>query len=94
MLPSEYFRRNIRFTTQPLEQPEIGVEHLWSILDAMYGRETLMFASDYPHWDYDDVKKLHIPPEWRNDVLGNNALKVYRRLQTSNAIEAPVAETA
>lgn len=94
MLPSEYFRRNIRFTTQPLEQPETGVEHLWSILDAMYGRETLMFASDYPHWDYDDVQKLHIPPEWRADVLGNNAMQVYRRLQNAGANATAVAETA
>lgn len=81
MLPSEYLRRNIRFTTQPLEQPATDVQHLWAALEAMYGQETLMFASDYPHWDYDDVQKLQIPPEWREDVLGGNALQVYSRLQ-------------
>jgi predicted TIM-barrel fold metal-dependent hydrolase len=60
----------------------------------MYGRETLMFASDYPHWDYDDVQKLHIPPEWRADVLGNNAMQVYRRLQNAGANATPTVETA
>lgn len=80
MLPSEYFKRNIRFTTQPLEQPGTKVEHLWAILEAMDGENTLLFASDYPHWDYDSVESLHIPPQWRDSILGGNALKVYSRL--------------
>ena len=46
----------------------------------MDGRNTLMFASDYPHWDYDNVQALHIPPAWREDVLAGNALKTYKRL--------------
>lgn len=79
MLPSEYFRRNIRFTTQPLERPE-NLQHLWSTLEAMDGKNTLMFASDYPHWDYDDVRSLHIPPEWRENIMGLNALSVYPRI--------------
>lgn len=91
MLPSEYFRRNIRFTTQPLEQPGTDVQHLWSALEAMHGQETLMFASDYPHWDYDDVEKLHIPPAWREDVLGGNALQVYSRLQEPTAVAGATA---
>ena len=32
MLPSEYCRRNIRFSTQPLEQPA-NVKHLWETLE-------------------------------------------------------------
>ncbi|MBZ9811125.1 amidohydrolase family protein [Mesorhizobium sp. BR1-1-9] len=87
MLPSEYCRRNIRFSTQPLEQPA-NVQHLWSILEAMDGENTLMFASDYPHWDYDDANTLHIPPAWRTKVMGQNALNVYKRIPavlTANA---------
>lgn len=90
MLPSEYFKRNIRFTTQPLEQPGTKVEHLWAILEAMDGENTLLFASDYPHWDYDSVESLHIPPQWRDSILGGNALKVYSRLPQPN----PQAKTA
>ncbi len=84
MLPSEYCARNVRFTTQPLEQPANN-QHLWSTLEAMDGKNTLMFASDYPHWDYDSVDSLHIPPEWRENILGGNALKVYKRLGASHA---------
>jgi hypothetical protein len=41
------------------------------------------------------VQKLHIPPEWRNDVLGNNAMQVYRRLQqNSNATDTAAAVNA
>lgn len=78
-LPSEYCRDHIRFTTQPLEDPPDS-RHLWSILEAMDGENTLMFASDYPHWDYDDVRRLHIPEAWKEGVLGGNALKTYSRI--------------
>lgn len=79
MLPSEYMKRNIRLSTQPLENPP-NVEHLWSTLEAMDGKNTLLFASDYPHWDYDEPGALHIPPEWRQNIFWENALKTYTRL--------------
>ncbi len=46
----------------------------------MDGENTLLFASDYPHWDYDDLKSLHLPPEWKPKILGQNALEVYKRI--------------
>jgi predicted TIM-barrel fold metal-dependent hydrolase len=49
-----------------------------------------MFASDYPHWDYDNLDRLHIPPAWREDVLGGNALKTYPRIRALQ----PVADVA
>ena len=88
MLPSEYFSRNIRFSTQPLEMPATKIEHLWAALEAMDGRNTLMFASDYPHWDYDNLDGLHIPPDWREDILGGNALKVYPRIRALQPVAA------
>ncbi len=78
-LPSEYARDHIRFTTQPLEQPK-NRQHLWNVLEAIDGQHTLLYASDYPHWDYDDPKEVDIPPEWREKVFDQNARKVYRRL--------------
>ncbi|MCB0154353.1 MAG: amidohydrolase [Anaerolineae bacterium] len=78
-LPSEYARDHVRFTTQPLEQPA-NKEHLWATLEAIDGKHTLMFASDYPHWDFDDPFKVAIPPDWRENVFELNARQVYKRL--------------
>jgi len=75
-LPSEYARDHIRLSTQPLEEPP-RVEHLWSILEAIDGERTLIFASDYPHWDFDDPTRLHIPPAWRERVMAENARELY-----------------
>ena len=47
------------FVNPTLEQPA-DIRHLWATLEAMDGKNTLMFASDYPHWDYDAVNKINI----------------------------------
>jgi uncharacterized protein len=52
MAPSEYIRRNVWFTTQPMEEPG-NAQHLADLI-GWIGLERLMFASDYPHWDFDD----------------------------------------
>ena len=81
-LPSEYARDHIRFTTQPLEQPD-NIQHLWNSLEAMDAQKTLMFASDYPHWDFDAPTEIKIPPAWREDVFFNNARETYTRIPES-----------
>jgi uncharacterized protein len=57
--PSEYIREHFFVTTQPMEETE-DPSH---VLDAMrwIGIERLLFASDYPHWDFDDPA-MAIPP--------------------------------
>ena len=52
MLPSEYVKRNVWFTTQPTEEPEPRVQ-LAEAIDWM-GWDRVLFATDYPHWDFDD----------------------------------------
>jgi uncharacterized protein len=75
-LPSEYAADHIRLTTQPLEQPK-DVRYLWAALEAIDGQRTLLYASDYPHWDFDDPALLHIPREWRGRVMSENARELY-----------------
>ena len=55
--PSEYVRRNSRFTTQPVVEPH-KPGALAKVLDMVYAHETLMFSSDYPHWDFDDPHRV------------------------------------
>ena len=52
--PSEYIRQHLWFTTQPMEEPE-RPDHLRDTLNWI-GWDKVMFATDYPHWDYDDPR--------------------------------------
>lgn len=83
-LPSEYFREHIRATTQPLEQPP-KLELLWACLEGICGKETLMFASDYPHWDQDEPAGISLPEGWRENVMAKNALAAYSRIAQPKA---------
>jgi uncharacterized protein len=75
-LPSEYAREHIRVTTQPLEAPR-NREALWASLADIGAEEMLMFASDYPHWDFDDPGQLRLPADWREAILDTNARRLY-----------------
>jgi predicted TIM-barrel fold metal-dependent hydrolase len=76
-LPSEYAREHIRVTTQPLEQPR-DPKALWPALADIGAEEMLMFASDYPHWDFDDPTLLRLPAEWREAIVDGNARALYK----------------
>src|SRR6266404_3619428 len=77
--PSEYIREHFYVSTQPMEEPE-DPRH---VLDAMrwIGFDRILFASDYPHWDFDDPV-MAIPPslaeEQRRMIFAGNARTVYR----------------
>ena len=74
-LPSEYIRERFRATTQPMEEPD-DPEHLRQIV-AMLGRDDfLMFATDYPHWDFD-------APDRALQALGDTPLR--RAVTAANA---------
>jgi predicted TIM-barrel fold metal-dependent hydrolase len=51
-LPSEYIRDHVWVTSQPMEEPE-NMRFLAQTIDQI-GWDRILFASDYPHWDYDD----------------------------------------
>ena len=78
-LPSETVRQHMRFTTQPLEQPASG-RSLRQALEAVDGIDRmLMFATDYPHWDFDSPEQVvrRLPAEWREAVMSENARALY-----------------
>ena len=78
-LPSEIIREHIWITTQPMEEPE-RPEHLVACMEAV-GWDRLLFATDYPHWDFDDPSRAlpaSLSAERRRQVWSGNARKLYR----------------
>jgi predicted TIM-barrel fold metal-dependent hydrolase len=76
--PSDYIRRNVWWTSQPLDEPEnkrfLGDMFNW------LGWDRLMFSSDYPHWDFDDPARVIMFPagdEDRARFFAGNARGVY-----------------
>jgi uncharacterized protein len=77
-LPSEYVRDHVWLTTQPMEEPD-ATEHLRDTIEWI-GWNRLVFATDYPHWDYDDPQqslKLRITPAEREAFFIGNARSLY-----------------
>jgi uncharacterized protein len=77
--PSEYIRQHIWVTTQPIEEPA-DASHLFDMMEWI-GWDRLLFASDYPHWDFDDPFRAFpagLASERRKQILTGNARAVYR----------------
>ncbi len=80
--PSEIVREHFWFTTQPIEEPEKPRQfgQFWEALDM---KTQALFASDYPHWDFDDPERAlpsAIDADTKEMVLGGNARALYPRL--------------
>jgi predicted TIM-barrel fold metal-dependent hydrolase len=77
--PSEYVFDHMRFTTQPLEEPD-DERLLLPAIEGLRPSETLCYASDYPHWDFDEPAQTlrRLPAEWREAVAHSNAISFFR----------------
>jgi uncharacterized protein len=77
-LPSEYVVDHVRFTTQPLPEPKRR-HHLHVLCEIAHADRTLMFSSDYPHWDFDDPRHAltTLPAAIRQRVASQNAEETY-----------------
>jgi hypothetical protein len=79
-LPSEYVR-DMYFTTQPFEEhwhdPDVGR----AIFDLTNGPQSWLYASDYPHHDFDVPGLIwgtsYLTEAEKRAVLGENALKLF-----------------
>ncbi|WP_051355363.1 amidohydrolase family protein [Mesorhizobium erdmanii] len=78
-LPSEYLMEHFRFGTQPLDEPA-DPEALKQIINWIGGSRTLMFASDFPHWDSDDpmMTLSDQPEDLRRRIFAENAIETYK----------------
>lgn len=66
-LPSAYIRDHIKLGTQPMEEPD-HVDQLIQIFNMIDADHTVMYASDYPHFDFD-------PPQVLPKKLGEATLQ-------------------
>lgn len=91
--PSEYVKSNVRLTTQPVEEPG-RKEHLLQIFDMIGGDEMLMYASDYPHWDFDEPTKLPkgLGDESLRRILHDNACEFFNLPQPEESEIPATAE--
>lgn len=77
--PSEYIK-NFYFTSQPLEHIE-NPKHLEMIFEMFDAENQLLYASDYPHQDFDTPSSIYDLPflseKAKRKILGENALKLF-----------------
>jgi predicted TIM-barrel fold metal-dependent hydrolase len=76
--PSSLLFGHVRFTTQPFIEPETQ-EHLQAFCSIIHGDRTLMFSSDYPHWDFDSPNRAlsRLPSDVQQRIRATNALEFY-----------------
>ncbi len=72
--PSAYLRDHVRFSSQPIENPD-NPRHLLQVMEMMDAENLLMFASDYPHWDFDSPTHAFpkLPPALHERIFSRNA---------------------
>jgi len=78
--PSEQIRQHIWLTTQPMEEPH-KPEHFNQLLNHLNMPDHLMFATDYPHWDFDapdHAFPVRLSPNMEQAFMADNAKQLYR----------------
>jgi predicted TIM-barrel fold metal-dependent hydrolase len=75
-LPSEYFVGHLYWSTQPIEEPTEDPKHLMHMLEMMRADRTVIFATDYPHWDFDNPLTAfsHFPADLRRRIFVDNVV--------------------
>ena len=93
MLPSEYMKQ-MYFSTQPMERPDNDV--MEAVFKAIDAENTLMYASDYPHWDMDLPSVIWDLPflddKAKRKILGGNAQRAFNLDVSERYPKAAAAE--
>lgn len=94
--PSEVVREHFWFTTQPIEEPE-RPRHFSQLWDDLQMPAHALFASDYPHWDFDAPDQA-LPSvldlETRQALLAGNAAALYPKLAAAISSQRDAASVA
>lgn len=79
-LPSHHIVRDgrLKLATQPLE--DLTADEWMKMIDLIGSEEVLVFATDYPHFDFDSPARAlpaGMPEEIKRKILYDNARKLY-----------------
>ncbi|MCY3783151.1 MAG: amidohydrolase family protein [Chloroflexi bacterium] len=77
--PPSHYIREFYFCTQPVEEPE-RPQDLVTLIDLIDGKDHVVFASDWPHHDFDHPREVMIKPfpaETKRKIMGETALKLF-----------------
>ena len=80
MAPSEYILEHVRVSTQPIEEPE-NPDDLLAMYSIIRAEKTVCFATDFPHWDFDDPRRAlppRTPAHLVRRILYENALELFK----------------
>jgi predicted TIM-barrel fold metal-dependent hydrolase len=77
-LPSEYILGNCYFSTQPIEEPDDHAQ-LLRMFAMLRAERTVIFASDYPHWDFDNPLTAFsfFPKDLKRRIFVDNVVDFY-----------------
>ncbi|MPZ59284.1 MAG: amidohydrolase family protein [Rhizobiales bacterium] len=80
--PDEIVRDHVRLTVQPFDVPEDS-EAAERAIEHLRSDDILLFASDYPHWQFDGDEAMPkaIPRALYRKILVDNPLATYPRLK-------------
>ena len=77
-LPSEYMR-DMYYTSQPMEKTNLKL--LQATMEAFKADTQLLYASDWPHWDFDAPSSITTLPflneQAKRNILGMNAARIF-----------------
>ena len=78
--PAEIVRDHVRLTIQPFDAPPEAVERA---IDHLRSDDMLLYASDFPHWQFDgdDTLPPGIPESLKRKILVENPIATYNRLK-------------
>jgi predicted TIM-barrel fold metal-dependent hydrolase len=85
--PSETIRRQVRFTTQPLDGPPDS-SIMAKVVEQIGSDDMLLFSTDYPHWQFegDEVLPKGLSKDLLHKIMHDNPMATYTRLgQTTGA---------
>jgi predicted TIM-barrel fold metal-dependent hydrolase len=78
-LPSDYMRE-MYYTSQPMEASNPKL--LQATFEAINAGTQLLYASDWPHWDFDVPARIaglpFLSEQEKRNILGENARRVFR----------------